>query len=91
MLDLIDNRIIITGILEGGIIHKHGLFRSLKHLEPNEDLNKKLLKLYFQGGLRVGDQLIELNGSRLDPLRFGECIKQLEDVMEDNSSVEYSF
>lgn len=43
------------------------------------------------GGVKVGDELIEINGMRLEASRFKESLKRLEDAMEDNTSVRFDF
>lgn len=48
-------------------------------------LNENLIT----GGVKVGDELIEINGMRLEASRFKESLKRLEDAMEDNTSVRF--
>lgn len=85
MLDVIDSKIIVTGILEGGIIHKHGLYL----FEISDHIGWYYMGILLIGGVKVGDELIEINGMRLEASRFKESLKRLEDAMEDNTSVRF--
>lgn len=66
VLDVVDDEIVIIGILDGGIIDKHG-------------------------GFKIGDQLVSVNGTYLNGLQFLNAINRLEELMEDDDIVIFSF
>lgn len=41
----------------------------------------------FKGGIRVGDEILEVNGSKLNSHEFAESLRKLEDAMDDQNSV----
>ena len=41
----------------------------------------------LKGGIKPGDELLEVNGNKLNAQEFTKCIYLLESVIEDDTSV----
>ena len=87
-MDSIEGKVIIAGILEGGIIHQHGMSVCVF-------ISFYLSQFWWiefvitdcSGGLQVGDQIVLVNNVEIDGTDLNAAIDHIERLMDDDSSV----